>query len=152
MVNDIPADCSGVNGVAHQSAAPSAVALRTPPKNPSQVLFGTHAPGNFVLPDQFAPHKLQDVAHLIHDHQIEQQPRILPFEARNLQQQQCRRVAQAIRAYHDPKLNFGGAFQKCAVSPAIAMLCGNENERQHGNHDGEEAVPLDADEVSTAAA
>src|SRR5208337_2869509 len=44
----------------------------------------THAPRDFVPADQFAPLKLQDVAHLIHDHQIEQQPRILPFIAWNL--------------------------------------------------------------------
>jgi len=88
MVNDIPADCSGVKGVAHQSAAPSAVALKTRRKTLPRFCWDSRA-RRFVPPEQFAPHKLQDVAHLIHDHQIEQQPRILPFVAWNLQQQQC---------------------------------------------------------------
>jgi len=40
IASDIPADCQGVNGVAHHRAAPIAVVVATPPTNPSQVLFG----------------------------------------------------------------------------------------------------------------
>jgi len=40
ITRDIPAASSGVNGVAHQSAAPSAVDVSTPPRKPSQVLVG----------------------------------------------------------------------------------------------------------------
>src|SRR5262249_34019230 len=40
MTRDSRAACQGANGVAHQSAAPTRVAQPTPPRNPSQVLFG----------------------------------------------------------------------------------------------------------------
>ncbi len=38
--SDRPKACSGVNGVIHHSAAPSALALSTPPTNPSTVFDG----------------------------------------------------------------------------------------------------------------
>ena len=40
MAKDMPADCQGVNGVAHHNLAPKAVAVTTPPMNPSHVLLG----------------------------------------------------------------------------------------------------------------
>src|SRR5713101_6085412 len=40
IASETAAATAGVNGVIHQSAVPMAVALRTPPTNPSQVLFG----------------------------------------------------------------------------------------------------------------
>ena len=154
-----PAKSQNANGERHsrglqrrkRRGPPERRAQRRRAQNPAEKPFpgfvGTHAPGDFVPPEQFAPHKLQDVAHLIHDHQIEQQPRILPFVAWNLQQQQCRCVAQAVRAHHDPKLNFRGTLQKMRRVSRNRDPCRHVNKRQHWNHDGEKAVPLDANQV-----
>ena len=80
--NAISAACTGPNGVAHQSAVPTAVADRTPPMNPSHVLFGLIDGAIRPPAEGLAPDVLEHVAQLHDEHQKEDQRGVLLFVAR----------------------------------------------------------------------
>ncbi len=71
----------------------------------------------------------------------------MAFESGNLQQQQRWCVAEAIGAHHQAELDFCGTLQEMFRVSMNGDAGRDEDERQHGDHNGEEAVPLNADQV-----
>src|SRR5215470_14091519 len=84
------------------------IALITrPPRKPISVIAkdipAACQPVNGVAHESNAP---RNVAHLIHEHEVQQEDGVAAHEVWNLQNQQCRSVAQTIRTDHQAKLNF----------------------------------------------
>src|SRR6266487_6387888 len=63
IASAMPADCQGVNGVAHHRPAPSNVAVAMPPTKPSQVLFGLTC--GAILRSEEHTSELQSPVHLV---------------------------------------------------------------------------------------
>ena len=137
---------AGENGVAHQIAAPSAVAETTPPSSPSQVLFGLTDGATRRRPMRLSPDVLQHVAQLHDEHEKEHQRRRLLLVARNPQHQQRRHVADEIDADHQPPL-----VGRRALEESLGVACqrgpdGEEHRDVDRDQDAEQAVPADPDQ------
>ena len=71
----------------------------------------------------------------------------MALESGNPQDEQCWSVTQAVRTNHDSELDFRGALQEMLGVAGHRHPRGNEKERHCRNHDREEPIPTDSDQV-----
>src|ERR1041385_6506568 len=128
------------------AAAPSALAGRIPPKNPSTVLLGLRLGAVLWGAEKFSEDVLENIAELGDGDEEEKEFGILVFVSGNVEIKQRGRVAEGINADHEGPLDFGGAFEEAFGIAGEGGAQRDEKEGINGNENGEEAIPVFVDE------